>query len=194
MVRILLGSVRWRAHVSGPVYALAVGSTSLYSCAADGHVREWQREGQPALLRTYGDTTKQTTPRAHPKRVRCLCLMGELLLTGSNDRTVRVWHRRDGAANRGPVGVLEGHTHWVRALSAIPMRKREAGGLLLSAGMELLLWRIGSLSDQWQQVERGASLLLLRPPTRMQRSPPKCSPPSLLAGLEAVRALVKVSA
>ena len=78
--------------------------------------------------------------------IRCVALLRELLFSAGNDRLLKAWDRRRGAANRGPVDVLTGHTHWVRALRPLLGERRGEADRLLSAGQEVFLWRVTQLA------------------------------------------------
>ncbi|XP_039137366.1 LOW QUALITY PROTEIN: protein JINGUBANG-like [Dioscorea cayenensis subsp. rotundata] len=90
------------------VTALAVSSTApvLYCGSSDGLVNFWEWERQLS----HGGAL-----RGHNQAVLCVAALGNLMLSGSADKTIAVW-RREGR-NHICLSVLTGHTGPVKCLS-----------------------------------------------------------------------------
>ncbi|GKQ36812.1 TIR domain-containing protein [Streptomyces sp. A012304] len=109
------------------VYAVAFAPDGswLASASWDGHAVIWE-DGEPTH-RLTGHVGKVWTAAAHPVR--------PLLATAGDDRTVRLWDPRTGAATE----VLTGHTGRVLAVAFSP-----DGSLLASGGEDgtVRLWQV----------------------------------------------------
>ncbi|GAA0143046.1 hypothetical protein LIER_35672 [Lithospermum erythrorhizon] len=128
-------------HKSG-VNALALSDDGLvlYSGACDRSILVWEKEGggggcpssrKDRFLRvTHPSTTGDTTSsrgghmvvvgalRGHNKAILCLVVVGDLVVSGSADATVRIWRRGEGRSY-GCLGVLEGHAKPVKSLALV---------------------------------------------------------------------------
>ena len=84
----------------------------------------------------------------HTDWVKCVAATGDgLCVSGSNDKTLRVWDTRTGKCLR----VMEGHTDWVRCIAAI-------GDSMCVSGSDdgtLRVWDIhtGKCKDIWYPME-----------------------------------------
>jgi WD40 repeat protein len=118
------------AHES-VVHALAMLSDDFdfLSAGADHLVKQWS-------WKENKNPSARLVSRAHHQPVSCLVLLGPTAFaTGSIDRTVKLWDRRDGGEERF---TLLGHSGAIRALAAANNRQ-----LLASAGQDgvVRLWR-----------------------------------------------------
>lgn len=103
--RPLLGHSKWITSLAWePLHAVAVGShPRLASASKDTSVRVWDTSVGRLLFCLTG----------HSASVTCVLWGGEgLIMTGSQDRTIRVWHA-DGKLFR----VLDGHAHWINHMA-----------------------------------------------------------------------------
>ncbi|CAI0425882.1 unnamed protein product [Linum tenue] len=57
--------------------------------------------------------------RGHGQAVLCLINVCDLLISGSADRTVRIWRRSSVDAKYGCLAVMEGHKKAVKSLAAV---------------------------------------------------------------------------
>ncbi|XP_073126778.1 protein JINGUBANG-like [Henckelia pumila] len=89
------------------VTALAVNDSGsvVYCGSSDGIVNFWEMEKEP-----YGGVLK-----GHKLAVLCLAVAGNLVFSGSADKTICVW-RREGAVHAS-LSVLTGHTGPVKCLA-----------------------------------------------------------------------------
>lgn len=78
----------WGGH-KGPVNALAWVANRLFSGGHDGRLLRWEADGNPMNFYGHGDA------------VLALDGSGDLLLSGSADRTARLWNARTGALVHG---------------------------------------------------------------------------------------------
>ncbi|KAK4429889.1 protein JINGUBANG [Sesamum alatum] len=97
------------------VNALALSSDGsvLYSGACDRSIIVWEKAGSAAHMAVAGAL------RGHTKAILCLSVVSDLLISGSADRTVRVWRKSSGSGNSySCLAVLEGHRNPVKCLTA----------------------------------------------------------------------------
>ncbi|GLJ36768.1 hypothetical protein SUGI_0740670 [Cryptomeria japonica] len=88
----------------------ASDSALLYSGACDRSIIVWEREESAQHMTVVGAL------RGHRRAVLCLATVGEMVCSGSADKTVRVW-RRGGGNSHWCVAVLDGHRGPVKAIS-----------------------------------------------------------------------------
>eukprot|EP00614_Pseudopedinella_elastica_P019904 CAMPEP_0172648774 /NCGR_PEP_ID=MMETSP1068-20121228/241448_1 /TAXON_ID=35684 /ORGANISM="Pseudopedinella elastica, Strain CCMP716" /LENGTH=311 /DNA_ID=CAMNT_0013463107 /DNA_START=66 /DNA_END=1001 /DNA_ORIENTATION=+ len=105
------------------------------SCSADGQVRVWDARANPAA---GGRGEPALRIAAHPDE--CLAVdwdkyADHLLLSGSVDRTIRIWDRRFAQA---PLNVLVGHGYAVKRLKSHPHVPGVVGSV--SYDMTACLW------------------------------------------------------
>ena len=96
----------------------------VYGGGSDGFVMGW--EGLESCCWKLVSETK-----AHEIAVLCMCLMGELLCSGSADKSIGIW-RREAFGKLCKVGVISGHEGPVKCLQA--SSNRIGGGFLLYSG------------------------------------------------------------
>lgn len=90
------------------VTALAINTVSaiLYCGSSDGLINFWEKDKQMA----HGGVL-----RGHKLAVLCLAAAGQLILSGSADKTICVWRRE--ASSHSRVASLSGHTGPVKCLA-----------------------------------------------------------------------------
>ncbi|KAF3643274.1 putative formin-like protein 7-like [Capsicum annuum] len=98
-------------HKSG-VNALAVGGSSthpvLYSGACDRSILVWEKD-------EGGDMLLVGALRGHKKSILCLAVVADLVCSGSEDKTVRVWRGVERCYSC--LSVIQGHTGPVKCLT-----------------------------------------------------------------------------
>nr|CAB3475642.1 unnamed protein product [Digitaria exilis] len=146
-----------RSELFSPVNALtlchaaaaASGSSRrcfLYAGSSDGYVNVWEKEA------TVGRPAHAGHLKGHRLAVFCLAsgCGGRVVVSGSEDATMRVWRRDQGSKGGGAthtcLAVIEGHRGPVRCLAVGGGEAGEVEGtmLLYSAGLDksVKVWRI----------------------------------------------------
>ncbi|KAL3679771.1 hypothetical protein R1sor_022727 [Riccia sorocarpa] len=104
----------------------------LYSASSDKNIAVWERTA-------VGDEHMAMVGilRGHSQAVLCMATIGNLLISGSADKTIRVWMRGKDNSHTC-VGVLEGHRGAVKTVTASVEAVQE-GVLIYSGGMDRLV-------------------------------------------------------
>ncbi|CAM0885245.1 unnamed protein product [Alopecurus aequalis] len=107
-VLVARDGVSWNAVVAAE--SRADGGRHVYAAGSDGHVLGWDRHGG-ARRNLVCDV------KAHAMAVLCLCVAGDLVCTGSADKTIGLWRRQPdgGLAKVGAVGGNEGPVKCIQA-------------------------------------------------------------------------------
>ncbi|XP_044487495.1 protein JINGUBANG-like [Mangifera indica] len=97
-------------HKSG-INALALSTDGfvLYSGACDRSILVWEKEES-------GNMELVGALRGHTKSILCIAVVSDLVLSGSADKTIRIWRGID--RNYSCLAVLEGHKGPVKCLTA----------------------------------------------------------------------------
>ncbi|KAK4764929.1 hypothetical protein SAY86_026019 [Trapa natans] len=136
-----------------PINALALSSSPggcvLYSGSSDGLINFWEKEKTPGRFSHGGFL------QGHRFAVLCLVSVADLVLSGSEDSTIRVWRREEmNNCLHSCLVVIEGHRGPVRCLAASVEKKESlavaegggGGGLLVYSadGLDqtLKVWRV----------------------------------------------------
>lgn len=91
--------------------ALSTDGSILYSGACDRSIIVWEKEDGGGHMAVSGAL------RGHTKAILCLVVVSDLVVSGSADKTVRVWRRGIGK-NYSCLAVFEGHKGPVKCLTA----------------------------------------------------------------------------
>ena len=125
-----------------PVNALALSSSSntcfLYSGSSDGLINFWEKE------RMSGRFNNRGFLQGHHFAVLCLEAVTELLLSGSEDTTIKIW-RRDENHFHSCLVVIDRHQGPVRCLAAALEMESIVMWLLvysISSDQTLKVWRV----------------------------------------------------
>ncbi|CAK9182506.1 unnamed protein product [Ilex paraguariensis] len=96
------------------VNALALSSDGsvLYSGACDRSIIVWEKDAGGG-----GDLVVAGALRGHTKAILCLAVVSDLVISGSADKTVRIWRRGIGKSY-SCLAVFEGHRGPVKCLTA----------------------------------------------------------------------------
>lgn len=124
------------------VNALALNEEGsvLFSGACDRTILVWGRECSANHMVVIGAL------RGHERAILCLVNVRDLLLSGSADRTVRIW--RQGGTVGGYyccVNVLVGHEKPVKSLAAVVESEERNGDVSVFSGSldgEIRVWRV----------------------------------------------------
>ncbi|XP_010263813.1 PREDICTED: uncharacterized protein LOC104601983 [Nelumbo nucifera] len=133
------------------VTALAVNPsmTVIYCGSSDGLVNFWEREKQLA----HGGVLK-----GHKMAVLCLAAAGNLVFTGSADKTICVWRRESGVHTC--LSVLTGHNGPVKCLAVEVDRESTAGDqrwIVYSGSLDKSV-KVWQVSDQPPDLHQMAAI------------------------------------
>ncbi|XP_027356757.1 protein JINGUBANG [Abrus precatorius] len=99
----------------------------VYGGGSDGFVMGWEGSGSGS----FESWKLVSETKAHEMAVLCMCLTGEVLCSGSADKTIGIW-RREAFGKLCKVGIISGHEGPVKCLQA--SSNRIGGGFLLYSG------------------------------------------------------------
>lgn len=142
------GAHEKRASVNA--LALSEGGKFLYSAGSDGAVAVWgRRKGEKHISKLLHKIT------AHGQPILCLCTCkqeGGLVLSGSADKTVRVWQIDSGDGHIACAGVLQGHGGSVKSICVATSNEEliVGGGCLVytgSADKSIKAWWVSKSSS-----------------------------------------------
>ncbi|GLT63369.1 hypothetical protein SLA2020_359390 [Shorea laevis] len=129
--------------------ALSTDGSVLYSGACDRSILVWEkldgesRDGVHMVL--------VGALRGHTKAILCLAVVGDLVCSGSADKTVRIWRRSGVEKSYSCLAVLEGHTRPVKCLAAVVDANSDPSGsgscscyLVYSGSLDcdIKVWRV----------------------------------------------------
>ncbi|XP_061344007.1 protein JINGUBANG-like [Gastrolobium bilobum] len=97
----------------------------VYGGSSDGFVMGWEGSGNFESWKLVCET------KAHEMAVLCMCLMSELLCSGSADKSIGIW-KREVFGKLCKIRVISGHEGPVKCLQA--STNRIGGGFLLYSG------------------------------------------------------------
>ncbi|CAL4959486.1 unnamed protein product [Urochloa decumbens] len=109
----LQGVLVARDGVSWNALAVAADHHRVYAAGSDGHVVGWDRLGSRSAARW----TLACDVKAHDMAVLCLCVVRDMVCTGSADKTIGLWRRQSGG-ELAKVGAMGGHEGPVKCLQA----------------------------------------------------------------------------
>ncbi|CAM0885247.1 unnamed protein product [Alopecurus aequalis] len=139
-VLVARDGVSWNSVVVAE--SRADGGRRVYAAGSDGHVLGWDRYGARWNL--------ACDVRAHGMAALCLCVAGDLVCTGSADKTIGLWRRQpDGGLAK--VGAVGGHEGPVKCIQASVCRTSN-GCMVYSGGLDrsIRVWWVpnGSNGDE----------------------------------------------
>jgi WD40 repeat protein len=141
-VLVARDGVSWNAVAVSADGGAAAGRR-VYAAGSDGHVLGWDRHGGTRW-------TLACDVKAHGMAVLCLCVAGDLVCTGSADKTIGLWRRQpDGGLAK--VGAVGGHEGPVKCIQASVCRTSN-GCMVYSGGLDksIRVWWVpnGSNGDE----------------------------------------------
>ncbi|XP_072984820.1 protein JINGUBANG [Typha latifolia] len=145
----LMGVLEARDDVAWNTVIACDDGRLVYGGASDGRVIGRER--------INGNWKLACDVRAHEMAVLCLCSMGELLCTGSADKSIGVWKREGGSGDLLKLSVIIGHEGPVKCLQGSCYRVGE-GYILYSGGLDksLRVWWVPKESKE-EGMEKGRS-------------------------------------
>ncbi|PPD79057.1 hypothetical protein GOBAR_DD24024 [Gossypium barbadense] len=100
----------------------------VYGGGSDGYIMGWEGNANFISWKLVSET------KAHHMAVLCMCLMGEVLCSGSADKTIGIW-KREAYGKLCKIGVINGHQGPIKCLQASPCNVGN-GFLLYSGGLD----------------------------------------------------------
>ncbi|XP_065868495.1 protein JINGUBANG-like [Euphorbia lathyris] len=113
----------------------------IYGGGSDGYIMGWEANTDLLFWKLVSET------KAHDTAVLCMCMKGEILCSGSADKSIGIW-KREGYGQLSKMWVIDGHEGPVKCLQAAP--NNIGGGFLLYSGSldkSLRLWWIPNSDD-----------------------------------------------
>ncbi|CAO2825973.1 unnamed protein product [Amaranthus hypochondriacus] len=130
-----------------PIYALALGMSQsqrsfLYSGSSDGCINFWVQEISTHY--NHGGVLE-----GHQFAVLCVVTLENLVISGSEDATIRIWRRDKIRFSHECLAVLEGHRGPIRCLAAISQDEFATSFLVYSGSMDqtFKVWRVKLLRE-----------------------------------------------
>ncbi|XP_057521914.1 protein JINGUBANG [Amaranthus tricolor] len=121
------------------------GNERVYGGESNGYLMGWERE------RT-GKWKMVVEVKGHESAVLCLSLMGEILCSGSADKSICLWRRENLRGGICKVGVIRGHEGPIKCLQA--SSNCVGGGFLLYSGSLDKSLRVWWVSKDINDVEQ----------------------------------------
>ncbi|KAE8655202.1 hypothetical protein F3Y22_tig00117034pilonHSYRG01223 [Hibiscus syriacus] len=127
------------------VNALALNGdgTVLFSGGCDGSIMVWEKRDDDTQVGFVESLC------GHSAAILCLINVGHSFISGSSDRTVRVWRRGKEEGGFHCCLVLEGHEKPVKSLVAVERRVFDGVVLICSGSLdgEIRVWEISTCSN-----------------------------------------------
>nr|XP_043640306.1 protein JINGUBANG-like [Erigeron canadensis] len=98
--------------------ALTVDGSVLYSGACDRSIIVWEKESGGDDGGDGRHMVVSGALRGHSMAILCIAVVGDLMVSGSADKTVRIWRKGIDGKRYIRVGVLEGHNGPIKCLAA----------------------------------------------------------------------------
>ncbi|XP_057739354.1 protein JINGUBANG-like [Arachis stenosperma] len=127
------------------VTALAVNRWSmvLYGGSSDGVVRFW---GMRRCNNKKHGFCQEGVLRGHKLAVLCVAVAGNLVVSGSADKSVCVWKRDEESGKHAMLSVLNGHSGPVKCIAAIQVEEEEEsyGWMVYTGSLDnsVKVWRV----------------------------------------------------
>ncbi|KAK7310372.1 hypothetical protein RJT34_07846 [Clitoria ternatea] len=131
------------------VTALAVNKECrvVYGGCSDGVVNYWER----------GEKNKSGgVLKGHKLAVLCVAVAGNLVMSGSADKSVCVW-KREGNGVHTWISVLAGHTGPVKCIAAVQVEEREACCMVYTGSIDrsVKVWRVSENAPELRISNKG---------------------------------------
>ncbi|KAJ0669087.1 putative transcription factor WD40-like family [Helianthus annuus] len=117
---VLKGVLEGHKDVSINSVVVSGEGTVVYGGGSDGYVMGWLVDGWIRVFEV----------EAHKMSILCMCMKGEILCTGSTDRSIGVWKRAVNGLTK--IGVMMGHEGPIKCLQVSP--NSIGGGFLVYSG------------------------------------------------------------
>ncbi|XP_033145723.1 protein JINGUBANG [Brassica rapa] len=128
---VLKATLEGRAEVSVNSVVVSGDGKWVYGGGSDGFVMGWEKREKGG---DFEEWELGFEMRGHKMAVLCMCLVGEMVCSGSADKSIGLW-KREGSGKLCKVGVIQGHEGPVKCLQASP-NNVGAGFMLYSGGLD----------------------------------------------------------
>nr|XP_043625824.1 protein JINGUBANG-like [Erigeron canadensis] len=116
----LNGIVEGHKDVSMNAVVVSGDGTVVYGGGSDGYVMGWLVDSWKLVIEV----------EAHKMSILCMCMKGEILCTGSTDKSIGIWKREVNGLTK--VGSMNGHEGPIKCLQVSP--SNIGGGFLVYSG------------------------------------------------------------
>lgn len=125
----LMGILEGHKDVSINSVVVSNDGKWVYGGISDGFVMGWEKSGEESIKSLNWKVVCEK--KGHEMAVLCVCLMGEILCSGSADKSIGIW-RREAFGKLCKIGVINGHEGPIKCLQAAP--NGVGDGFLLYSG------------------------------------------------------------
>lgn len=140
---LLKGVLEGHKDVSMNSVVVSDDGMIVYGGSSDGYIMGWVKIGDFKRYKILCEV------KAHKMAVLCMCLKGEVLCSGSADKSIGIWRRGIDGVGVYRVGVISGHEGPVKCLQA--SGNSVGGGFLLYSGSldrSLRVWWVPMYTDK----------------------------------------------
>ncbi|CAA7019260.1 unnamed protein product [Microthlaspi erraticum] len=130
-VHVLKATLEGRAEVSVNSVVVSGDGKWVYGGGSDGFVMGWEKREKGG---DFEEWRLGFEMRGHKMAVLCMCVVGEMVCSGSADKSIGLW-RREKSGILCKFGVIQGHEGPVKCLQASP-NNVGAGFMLYSGGLD----------------------------------------------------------
>ncbi|KFK34447.1 hypothetical protein AALP_AA5G146400 [Arabis alpina] len=136
-VHVLKATLEGRTEVSVNSVVVSGDGKWVYGGGSDGYVKGWEKSEKGG---DFEEWRLGFEMRGHKMAVLCMCVVGEMVCSGSADKSIGLW-RREESGMLCKFGVILGHEGPVKCLQAFP-NNVGAGFMLYSGGLDksLRVW------------------------------------------------------
>ncbi|KAI9116641.1 hypothetical protein K1719_012299 [Acacia pycnantha] len=131
----------------------------VYGGDSNGFIMEWEKidiqTNSDTMMNQYLDQFNESwklvsETRAHEMAVLCMCLKGEILLSGSSDKSIGIWKKEGFNGGLCKIGVINGHEGPVKCLETSCRNTSDGGFLLYSGSMDksLRVWWVSMYNNE----------------------------------------------
>lgn len=157
-LHVLKATLEGRAEVSVNSVVVSGDGKWVYGGGSDGYVMGWEK------IEKGGDFEEWRLGfemRGHKMAVLCMCVVGEMVCSGSADKSIGLW-RREGSGMLCKFGVIQGHEGPVKCLQASP-NNVGAGFMLYSGGLDksLRVWWVPKQDNLEEKKKQSLTTLLM---------------------------------
>ncbi|KAF7836125.1 protein JINGUBANG [Senna tora] len=164
MTHFLKGVLEGHKDLSFNCVVVSQDGKWVYGGGSNGVVMGWEKtektldESSSDLIKPFNDRSDLKNEnwrlvfemKAHGMAVLCMCLMREILFSGSSDKSIGIWKREGYGGKLCKIGVINGHEGPVKCLEAT-YSSRNGGGFMLYSGSldkSLRVWWVPKYNEE----------------------------------------------